>query len=86
VESTPGAHISAFFLNNFINFLLMMQESIGDLENSKWFRQMAAYSLGPPGETLSDVKTDPDFHLIPLVVEMAVLPRLTSEYILIFYH
>lgn len=45
----------------------------------QWFQKLLTYSVQSKTETLLDLKEDPDFNLIPLVIEMAVLPRFGSN-------
>ncbi|CAB3370827.1 Hypothetical predicted protein [Cloeon dipterum] len=53
-----------------------LEENTVDFELTSWFQAMVAYSVRAFTENLESLKSDPDFNLIPLVIETAVLPRL----------
>jgi len=44
-----------------------------------WYQKLLTYSVQSKTETLLNLKDDPDFNLISLVIEMAVLPRFGSN-------
>ncbi|XP_059485631.1 PAX3- and PAX7-binding protein 1 [Neocloeon triangulifer] len=55
-----------------------LQENSVDFESTDWFQTLVMYSVESSAEKLESLKSDPDFHLVPLVIEIAVLPRLAK--------
>ncbi|XP_017083503.1 LOW QUALITY PROTEIN: PAX3- and PAX7-binding protein 1 [Drosophila eugracilis] len=52
-------------------------DEYADIENMRWYQACMLYAC-QPGETMEQLKNDPDANLVPALIEKIVLPKVTA--------